>query len=323
MLRRAYLNALRQHGRLHVFLAQDDDFNSGLMLSKDDIQYKSRFKWLFSLFLIALRRRVVFAINSGEFVGKKSDKKRSTWQVLVASFVRFAGGQVILSGVSIRPGTAVKDTYLRGLAAMSNVVFWRDEATAVEVGLGDFQPDWAFHLGDPNTRRERSHIALSVRGDRPEPTTEWVESVRRFAQKYELKLRVVVQVRRDADAARKLADRLGAKVLDWPADRTHAQHENVVREFYQRCRVIISDRIHALIIAATEGAVPIGIVTLDPLKLERTFKHVATLPLIDARLAHFGDEVWSNAFAEASHINRYLEEARHRLDEVTRRLVRS
>jgi len=156
-LRRAYLQALRGLGTLHVYLGTESDFNSGLGIGPRDIVYTSRLRWLTFLAANLGRSRVVFAVNSGEFVGTLADKRRSVWQLVVANLVRATGGTVLVSGVSIRPGTSVKKTYLRQIARRSALAVWRDYPTAVEVGTGGVQPDWAFYLGDGGPGGEDFH----------------------------------------------------------------------------------------------------------------------------------------------------------------------
>lgn len=316
VLRRAYLNALRKRGTLHVLVGKDRDFGSGLGLQEEDILYSSRAFWLLAVLVKSFQTRPILALNSGEFVGRSEDKRRSTWQLLLAEAVSRLGGRVVLAGASIRPGTSVSNTYLKQLASRSCILTWRDEATAAAVGAGGIQPDWAFHLGTLSPGGKRPYLAVSMRGDRPEPSDEWVTSLNRFAEQCGYEIRVVVQVRRDAEAAVLLGRRLGSKVLLWPDERSHAEHERTLREFYRTCSLMVSDRIHALIIAATEGAVPVGAVVVDSEKLTRTFEHVTPLGLVQATDHEVAEDRWRQAVLDSGSFVENIYRARAVLDAV-------
>ncbi|WP_342001708.1 polysaccharide pyruvyl transferase family protein [Microbacterium sp. LWH7-1.2] len=283
ILRRPYLDALRDRGELHVLAGKDRDYSSGLGIRDGDVVYESRAKWFAGALASGLVGKLIFASNAGEVVGTDAEKRRARWQPLIASLARRTGGDVIVAGVSVRPGTDASATQLPRLVRSATVVTWRDEAARQALRIGSVQPDWAFALGGTESFADRSRLAIALRGDRPPLSDRMVSVLRTYAEQHGLSLWVVVQVRRDAAAARELRSRLGAEIFDWSADTDHAHHERALREFYRTCRVIASDRIHALIIAATEGATPIGLATSDPAKLARTFDHVYPLPIIDAR----------------------------------------
>lgn len=283
VLRRPYLDALRERGELHVLAGKDHDYSSGLGLRDDDVVYESRAKWFVGALASGLVGKLTFAANAGEVVGTAAEKRRARWQPLVASLATRTGGDVIIAGVSVRPGTEVSTTQLSKLVRSATVVTWRDTTVERVLQVGTVQPDWAFALGGTEESSHRSRLAIVLRGDRPPISDEMVAALREYAEQHRLSLWVVVQVRRDVTAARDLRSRLDAELFDWPADTDHARHEQDLREFYRTCQVIASDRIHALIIAATEGATPIGLATSDPAKLSRTFEHVYPLPIVDTR----------------------------------------
>ena len=58
--------------------------------------------------------------------------------------------------------------------------------------------------------------------------------------------------------------------LRWDEGRSHREQEALVRGCYERSLAVVSDRIHALIIGLTEGAVPIGFTTGPAEKVSRT-----------------------------------------------------
>lgn len=271
VLRRPYLDTLRKAGRLHVLVHYDDDYASGLGLSDQDVQYRSSSAWLRAAFKSALRRELVFAVNAGEYVGTSRELFRSVWQPAVALFSRLMGGKVVLAGSSIRAGTSVRFTHLRLLSRLAVMGgSWRDPVSHALVGRGSTQPDWAFITGSELPVYSRCYLSIVARGDRPLPSYSWLTMVAAFARREGLEPRVIVQVRRDVEHAKRMAEILQCSVLDWPEDRNHAAQEAVVREQYRSSEVILSDRIHALIIGVTEGAVPLPFSTGEFSKIQRT-----------------------------------------------------
>jgi len=312
VLRRPYLETLRTAGTLHVLAGDHDDYNSGLGLSPADHVYTSKARWLIAASRSALSREFIFAANAGEVVGVAKEWLRSLWQPALSILANTFGRGVVLMGVSIRPGSDVRWTHLRFLGRVARVSTWRDRATNHMVGEGRNQPDWAFGIeSSPPQTKTRNLLIVSTRGDRLQPDHSMVNQLRMAAEKNDLTIVVPVQVRRDADAARALAERLGGEVLEWPHDRTHREQEIQLRDLYRRAAIAVSDRIHVLILAMTEGAVPIGMTLTSPEKLTRTFDEVFPLKIIEAA-TDVGPAI-ENAMLKSDQVNRSLRTARARL----------
>jgi hypothetical protein len=146
------------------------------------------------------------------------------------------------------------------------------------MGYGGVRPDWAFMLGQPTAwlcseRRAagRELLAVSMRGDRQVPSASWLAAVRAQAARHELRIVVVAQVRIDRDRSSLLAEWLGGECVGW-TDDDHVKREEDVRAIYRRSRYIVSDRLHALIIGMTEGALPVGYTVESNEKVERTME---------------------------------------------------
>ena len=274
VLRRPYLAALREGGDLHVLVGDDADYASGLGITGVDTVYTSRTRWLVGAGAAAVRGRLAFAANAGEYVGSPREWLRSAWQPLLAIAARVSGGTVVLGGASVRPGTNANWTHLRLISRLAGFVSWRDGDSRDRIGQGELQPDWAFVYGGDLHDSDRSTIAVVMRGDRPAPAREWFDAVRALARERQATIAVLVQVRRDRERAHELAEALDATVVAWPSDADHRTHEASVREFYRTCSHVVSDRIHALIIGATEGAAPLAFSTTSPTKIDRTFAGV-------------------------------------------------
>jgi len=69
-----------------------------------------------------------------------------------------------------------------------------------------------------------------------------------------LEIVTVTQVKRDHENGLRVAAALGGAHIDWPASSGHAEQETRLRELYRRAALVVSDRLHVLIAAATEGA---------------------------------------------------------------------
>ncbi len=121
------------------------------------------------------------------------------------------------------------------------------------------------------SRREpRDLLVVSIRSDRGPVGDSWLDAVETYARRRRLRIHLVTQVRRDQSLALKLAERWGAECLLWEDD-LHPEHEVKVRALYPRAALTISDRLHGLIIAMTEGAVPVGFAPNSAEKLSRSF----------------------------------------------------
>lgn len=324
LLRRAYLDALRTAGTLHVYVGGHAAYASGLGTRPGDRVYTSRGRWLARTALAAALTRPIFAVNTGEMVGDQGEKRRTSWQRWIAELTGRTGGDVVTAGVSVRPGTDPALTHLPVFTARSAVMTWRDRASRDALGVGDVQPDWAFALGgDAAAVREstgRDRLMVTMRGDQPEPDETWFDDVRALAGDLGVGIQVFVQVERDADRARVLAERLGADLLTWPAGTGHAAHEETLRAAYRSSVAVVSDRIHALIVGLTEGAVPLGFTTSGSTKVARTFGAVTAVPV--GTTTDVADAArWREVLASRQTLADDLDAARSRLREVTGRIA--
>ncbi|WP_425956692.1 polysaccharide pyruvyl transferase family protein [Xylanimonas sp. McL0601] len=324
-LRRAYLQSLRKMGTLHVLAGRDESYATGLGLQEDDRVYTERSRWFRGALQAAARGRADFALNAGEVAGERREFWKSWWQVLLSLVVKLRGGSVVMTGVSVRPGTPVAMTHLRRLSRIADVVTWRDRRTMDAVGRGNAVPDWAFALGslEPSGVPDiRKTIAVSMRGDRPRPSDEWIAAVRDFADDKDARLVVVVQVERDAHRSEELARLLDADLLVWPEGMTHEQQEERVRAAYRTCKAVLSDRIHALIFGYTEGAIPVGVSTTSPEKISRTFSLVTDLPV--APMDGVDDRArWSHLVESGSELAGALRSTRRSIGDLQAQLIQS
>ncbi|WP_254359352.1 polysaccharide pyruvyl transferase family protein [Microbacterium hominis] len=269
-LRDGLLRALRGNGaRLHVHLeGQTSDYLPGVPLRSDEAFYPERRAWLAASDMAA---HPVYVVNAGEINPQPEMPFPHARRAGEMRRVTNRGGIVIAAGLGLKnPAIAsrvVFDSALRDAAVMS----WRDAESQAAAGFGGVAPDWAFALGsDPSiwaTAEDRPLIAITLRFDRPWPTDDWIAELRGLAVRTDRRIVTVAQVARDAPRAVLLAERLGGEYLVAASTR-HDDLDKHVRAVYARSLVVVSDRAHALIMGATEGAYPLG-TAADPQKIQR------------------------------------------------------
>jgi hypothetical protein len=269
-LRAGLLEALRAEGtRLHVHLeGQSSDYLAGVPLRRGEVFYPGRRAWIEASRSVP---RPVYVVNAGEINPQPDLPFPSAGRAAELRGARDRGGVIIAAGLGVKdPEVAARVTFDRALQD-AMVVSWRDAASRDAAGFGDVAPDWAFALGPapsswaaPEARRL---LAVTLRFDRPWPEERWFAAVRALADRTATNIVTVAQVARDAPRAVHLAEALGGGYLVAPSTR-HDDLDAHVRSVYSRSLAVVSDRAHALIMGATEGAYPLG-TAADPQKIRR------------------------------------------------------
>lgn len=279
LLRRGYLRALRAipGARLRVFVGSNStNYISGLGLSADDLVFRDRAKWERSL-LESLSRRgqTVLALNPGEARVEPRHEYVGRRTALLGKLVQSRGGYVVQTGLGVRLAhESHPSARLSRFLDRADVVSWRDPVSAAAMERGECGPDWAFNLpADSRHDAERSVLAISMRGDRPFPDDLWFDVVGRLCREGELEPRVVIQVQRDSARGVEIAQRLGvsSSLMHWE-DGHHQSRLEALSATYSASRIVLSDRLHALILGALMGAAPVGIATVSVEKIRRTLE---------------------------------------------------
>ncbi len=306
VLRRAYLDVVRPLGRLHVFVGdKPDGYVAGLRLHPDDVVHRDPTAWR-----TAVRRGLLagacYGFDSGETEVRRPYAKRYARLAPLLAVNKARGGTAVQVGTGVREAQAWRVPIAATLRLL-DVVAWRDAYSRDLMGVGQVAPDWAFALGPDegalrDDTQERPLLAVAVRqgtGDvrREPPDAAWAGRVRALADALGLTPVVVTQVGRDGPTGDRLAHDLGAEHVAWPHD-DHAVQEDVLRDVYRRSRYVLSDRLHVVVVAATEGAVPVGLTAptapdAAPDKVERTLTAAGItgtclprdLPDVDAAVA--------------------------------------
>jgi hypothetical protein len=326
VLRRPLIELLRPLGQMELYVGDGSPgFIEALRLQPRDRCHVSLPAWMRQLWRAAWQAPWCFVFKPGETSLNFTKLRRllPLWPALVAG--KHRRGRVLNLGAGIRESERLPSRMLRPLYGLADLTLWRDARSAELAGQGGVMPDWAFADGSPEALLDagpRDHLTLCLRGDRPMPEADLLRALRQFAAAQGLKLALLTQVRRDEEVLRALARALGADLLDW-GSRTHLQQELRVRALYRRSRLVVSDRLHALIMGLTEGAVPLGLVTESgsdrPDKLRRPFDCIgysgAAIDLRGAEAEAVGRAL-HDALLRQTEARQALHDARARIAEV-------
>lgn len=249
-----------------VWLAQ-------LGLSSDAIVLRSKRsvpRWLWMLLTAPARPVLIF--EAGEVPLDRGNGLREIVFLAETALVRMRRGVVVRPPRGIR-APSNPSVWLHGRAAhLSQVALWRDAASAAIVGGDRLAPDIGFGAGVRPGRPwdERDELIVSLRGARPHPGDAWLEAVRAVASAEGLRIRTVVQVREDEDRARELAHALGGAFDPW-GETDAVTQEARLRDRYDAARLVISDRMHVLVLGSLSGAVPVEAVPRPTRKIAEAF----------------------------------------------------
>lgn len=304
VLRRGFLDHLRTIAPLRVYVGDKTaDYVSGLGLQTGDIAVTNSKEWR-SAVSRNLMNGGIYAFDTGETEAERAFAKRYLKLAPLLAVNRLRGGTAVQLGVGVRASTPWRHP-IATVLRLCDMVSWRDEKSRAMMGLGTVTPDWAFALGssDDFLRDEtvaRPLLAIAFRQGlshmaRDKPSDAWVETVRSMAERLGLMPIVVAQIERDGPLAHELADRLGCDALPW-LDDNHARQEERLRETYRRSALVLSDRLHAVVIAATEGAVPIALSAGPMDKVTRTLEGAGIPRTSVAR--DLADEATANAVVD-------------------------
>ncbi|HYI34702.1 MAG TPA: polysaccharide pyruvyl transferase family protein [Glaciibacter sp.] len=263
VLRRAYLDALRPAGQLQVYVGErDSSYLSGLGLAETDVLVRSRSQWRRAISRASLREASVYAFNAGEMEVRRTYAMQYVRLAPLLAGLRLRGGHVIHAGFGVRRPTGWRIPIALTLR-MADIVSWRDTESRAAMGLGRVAPDWAFAAGSPDVELAgnddaRQQLAVSIRYNGKRPDATWVQSVSALADALGLSIVVVAQILRDGPLATELAGELGGEAAVWEGP-DHATQEEKLRSVYRRSRILVTNRLHAAVMALTEGALPLAL----------------------------------------------------------------
>ncbi|MFB4350042.1 hypothetical protein [Microbacterium sp. CR_7] len=227
-------------------------------------------RWL--RLLIAAPRHPVLVFEAGEIPLDRGNELRELVFLAETLIVRLKGGVVVRPPRGIRAPSSPALGIHRLAARLSQVTLWRDEGTLLTARCGRLAPDIGFGAGTRSGSpwSERSELLVSLRGARPLPDAAWVATVRAAAAEAGLTIRTVVQVREDEDRSRELARLLGGEFDAW-GETDPLVHEERLRQRYDMAQLVISDRMHVLVLASLSGAIPVELVPDPTRKIAEAF----------------------------------------------------
>lgn len=279
VLRRGLLGLLRPLGRLNVnVVGLGEGYRAALGLGPDDRLVDDARTWGREL-VRGAARGYVYGFNAGETYADPAYARHVLKMAPLLALSRLRGGYAVHVGLGLRAPHPVWGRLLGAGLLVCDEVAWRDAESRSWTGRGRVAPDLAYREGAPTSAlleddgASRDLLAVSLRGDRPAPDRVWLDVVRQVAHELGLTVVAVPQVGRDTPRATELARALGGDVLPWDGV-DHAAAEKVVRDVYGRSALVVSDRLHALVLGHTEGAVPVGLGTAPVGKLTRTLATV-------------------------------------------------
>ena len=277
ILRRGYLDALRSVGRLHILVSHFDSYNSGLGLRDEDVLYQFRPQWRRAVLAGCLRGEMTFALNAGEAMVDADYARYCARLTTLSALAKTRQAKFVIAGSGFRPGFSTAPRAVRALARMSDFVAWRDVQSREAAGSGSVAPDWAFGTGQrtsvltaPGRSDHRDLLSFSLRAAGPRIADQRIGQIKDLARQLDVEPVLVPQVARDNEAAETVAREHGLRCFPW-LDGGHLEREILVRSLYARSAVVVSNRVHALVLGITEGAVPLVPAEWSADKAERIF----------------------------------------------------
>jgi len=230
-------------------------------------------KWLW--LIVTAPRHPVLIFEAGEIPLDRGNGVRELVFLAETLIVRAKGGVVVRPPRGIRAPSQPSLGLHRLGARLSQVALWRDASSHALARGGELAPDIGFGAGirAGGASSERDEIIVSLRGARPFPGPAWVTALRSLADEEGLTIRTVVQVREDEDRARELADALGGTVDPW-GEADPVEQEVRLRARYDNARLVVSDRMHVLVLAALSGASPVEAVPAPTGKIAGAFRAI-------------------------------------------------
>ena len=286
ILRRQLLDWVRPAGEMHVYVGNSPaGYDEGLQLHSTDVVYRSLADWYRVALSSALRGEAAYVFKPGEIQLTLIGMKEHLSMLPLLAALRLRGGSAIRAGVGTRNYSPLPRALMRPSIALSTITLWRDVSTGAYMGTGEVMPDLAFGEGaddeavasfrDPSPRRDV--LVVSMRSDepvRPFPSAEWIQGVKSYAARHDLEVWAVTQVQVDNDRTLRLARELGGQALTWDELKDHAAQERRLRDLYRRTEIALSDRLHVIVAAFTEGAIPVGSLVDHDDKVDRHFRTI-------------------------------------------------
>jgi len=264
----------------HVYVGNaPEDWITQLRLPSVATIYRAsdRWRWLHRLSFGRGRRALV--LDPGEVPLAIRDLP-SEIALLLVSIILTLRGEVMVRpprglGRTSRLGVSIHRASVR----LSTLTYWRDPKSREIIGAGDLVPDTAFAIPSfpSNPWEDRDLLVVSYRGARAMPSPTAIRNLQDLARNLGLKVALVSQVEQDISRNAQLIshfdDDVRCDMAPWLGGNGPEQEDLLVAT-YRRAKVVVSDRLHVLIIASLAGAVPIEYVENPRPKISTTFSGI-------------------------------------------------
>ncbi|MET3932809.1 polysaccharide pyruvyl transferase family protein [Arthrobacter sp. OAP107] len=319
VIRRRVLNWVRDLGEIHAYVGNaPGGWIEQMGFEPDDRVYSaaSSFSWMKLVF--APRRPKALVFDPGEISLARNSIRSELLTLALTFLVRMRGGVVV------RPPRGISQSSGLGLfvhrlgARFAKINLWRTQRSFDIVGDGSVVPDTAFQEpfvpGLPWDQRRT--LVISMRGKRKFPSDAWFSSMDLLAQDHGYCVVVLSQVREDEERSREIAERLKGRHLEW-GSRSDLDHERLVRGVYSESAVVISDRLHVLVLAAVAGCIPIEVSDSPRTKVSEHFAQIGVHNMVIDSAIHSAEDIVrraKDACRQRSRTQRALSVARELLD---------
>ena len=301
VLRRELVEWLSGMGEMHAYVgASPSAYDEALDLPADVVTYRGVGGWAKELVAsLARRDDVAYVYKPGEIQLTWRGLKEHIGLLPLVIATRLRKGLVIRVGSGSRNFDRVPTAIFRSTLGLSHYTMWRDVRTADHLGHGGVMPDLGFGQSSSEKQDgiERTRLTITMRGDRIPPSRPWRKAVAQLAEERGLQLTVVTQVERDEPLMAELAREWGCDYVSW-GSRSHRDQEQHVRRAFAESALVVSDRLHALIVAVAEGAGVASIADSPSDKIERHFA-AAGIPIVVFDAQHRSSSDIHDALVEA------------------------
>lgn len=202
------------------------------------------------------KANLLFAPGPAVFVDSPRSVLRGLFFLVMAALVRAGGGNVLCLGRAFRGTGRTVRILERGLRKLASVYFVRDDVSSGVLGRKvEMLPDLAFHEGAVDRTPERKRVAISLRYDR-QPCIASLKVLTHELKAQGFEPCFVSQVARDDAQHQELSKLLEIEAVLW-LGTSHGEQLKRVEATYAEACLVVSNRLHALLIGAAQGAHPV------------------------------------------------------------------
>lgn len=276
VIRKALLDSLScTSTELYIYCGKtSDSYRTAYEIDAKHRLFNSSIRLQLEVFKRALtlsRLHLFIAPGPSSFSSKPKDLLKCTANLLNALLVRATGGTVHIIGRAYR-GEGLTKLLYSAMLLLANKASVRDSISKVNVkDRAILIPDFGF-VRNANHCSVRPYAAISLR-NADKFDDESILNLLNCIRFVNLKPVFVTQVKRDNDAMQALAQKFGSEIIEW-RDQPHSVQLRRVEQIYSASSIVISNRLHGLILGAVAGCQPIPLADKYNSKLVPTLSTV-------------------------------------------------